>query len=58
MVDTREAKTVRLPPELWQRVSVAASENRRSDTREIEVAVEEYLRLRSQAGIMDGLPRA
>ncbi len=35
-----------------------AKENRRSDTREIEVAVEEYLRLRSQAGIMDGLPRA
>lgn len=36
MRDPREGKTLRLPPELWRRVSERARENRRSTTREIE----------------------
>jgi hypothetical protein len=43
MVDTREGKTLRLPPELWQRAREVALANRRSVTREIEIAVDQYL---------------
>lgn len=55
MADTREGKTVRLPPELWQRAKEQAEANKRSVTREIEIVLEEYLRMRSAAGITDGM---
>ncbi len=40
-MDTREAKLVRLPPELWRLVGARAQENRRSTTKEIEHALAE-----------------
>ena len=43
---TRATKTtsLRLPPELWQRVKQAAELDRRSVTRAVEVALEDYCR--------------
>ena len=48
MADTREGKTLRLPPELWALVSEAAREQRRSDTRQIEMILAESLAARKQ----------
>lgn len=43
MADTREGRTLRLPPEMWARISEAAREQRRSTTKQIEMIIAERL---------------
>jgi hypothetical protein len=43
MEETREALLLRLPSDLKERLEISARENRRSTTREVQVALELYL---------------